>query len=56
MLLSTQMRASVSQRSVKFVAGLYGRFYASVFAPANMYAEPNALLPRTPQQVSALMG
>ena len=56
MLLSTQMRTSVSQRSVKFVAGLYGRFHASVFAPANMYAEPSALLPRTPQQVSALMG
>lgn len=56
LLLSTKMRQSVVARSVKFVTSLYERFYNYVIKSQNLYADPQQLLPRTPQQVNALMG
>eukprot|EP00040_Diaphanoeca_grandis_P030263 m.178473 g.178473 ORF g.178473 m.178473 type:complete len:692 (+) comp31941_c0_seq1:198-2273(+) len=55
LLLSSKMRNAVVDRSIKFIVGLYERFYNAVRDPTNAFVAPEKLLPRTPAQLTALM-
>ncbi len=55
LLISGSHRKTIQRRALDSVLHVYGQLYAAVHDPANGYQNPGQVMPRTPQQVSALL-
>uniref|UniRef100_A0AAZ3SP00 Conserved oligomeric Golgi complex subunit 6 n=1 Tax=Oncorhynchus tshawytscha TaxID=74940 RepID=A0AAZ3SP00_ONCTS len=54
-LLSAAIKDQIFNQSTELVCRAYGEVYTAVTSPANSYKEPDNLVPRSPQQVQALL-
>ncbi|XP_077421864.1 conserved oligomeric Golgi complex subunit 6 [Vanacampus margaritifer] len=54
-LLSAAIRDQICSQSTELVRRAYGEVHAALSSPANAYKDPEHLLPRSPQQVRALL-
>nr|XP_046149582.1 conserved oligomeric Golgi complex subunit 6 [Oncorhynchus gorbuscha] len=54
-LLSAAIKDQIFNQSAELVCRAYGEVYTAVTSPANSYKEPDNLVPRSPQQVRALL-
>ncbi|XP_052324817.1 conserved oligomeric Golgi complex subunit 6 [Oncorhynchus keta] len=54
-LLSAAIKDQIFNQSAELVCRAYGEVYTAVTSPANSYKEPDNLVPRSPQQVQALL-
>ncbi|XP_028976179.2 conserved oligomeric Golgi complex subunit 6 isoform X1 [Esox lucius] len=54
-LLSAAIKEQIFCQSTELVCRAYGEVYTAVTSPANSYKEPDNLVPRSPQQVQALL-
>uniref|UniRef100_A0A8C7GU84 Conserved oligomeric Golgi complex subunit 6 n=1 Tax=Oncorhynchus kisutch TaxID=8019 RepID=A0A8C7GU84_ONCKI len=54
-LLSAAIKDQIFNQSTELVCRAYGEVYTAVTSPANSYKDPDNLVPRSPQQVQALL-
>ncbi|XP_032360044.1 conserved oligomeric Golgi complex subunit 6 [Etheostoma spectabile] len=54
-LLSAAIKEQIFRQSTELVCRAYGEVYSALTSPANGYKDPENLLPRSPQQVQALL-
>ncbi|XP_078101888.1 conserved oligomeric Golgi complex subunit 6 isoform X2 [Sander vitreus] len=54
-LLSAAIKEQIFRQSTELVCRAYGEVYSALTSPANSYKDPENLLPRSPQQVQALL-
>ncbi|XP_051934424.1 conserved oligomeric Golgi complex subunit 6 [Hippocampus zosterae] len=54
-LLSAAIKEQIFSQSTELVCRAYGEVHAALNGPANAYKDPERLLPRSPQQVRALL-
>lgn len=54
-LLSGSHRAIVQRRATQVITAIYSQLYKCVHDPANLYDNPDQLMPRTPEQVTHLL-
>ncbi len=55
LLISGSHRKTIQRRALDTVLSIYGQLYNAVHNPANCYANPTSIMPRTPQQVRDLL-
>ncbi|XP_014681366.1 PREDICTED: conserved oligomeric Golgi complex subunit 6-like [Priapulus caudatus] len=55
LLVSPRTRETVAARSVELVSLAYAQIYEAIGAPENGYGDVNAIMPRTPAQVTKLL-
>ncbi|KAL0972649.1 hypothetical protein UPYG_G00192370 [Umbra pygmaea] len=54
-LLSAAIKEQIFSQSTELVCRAYGEVYSAVTSPTNCYKDPDNLVPRSPQQVQALL-
>ena len=55
LLVSSAHRKSVARRSLEVAAATYAQIYQAVHDPANLYENPQAMMPKSPEQVKQLL-
>ena len=55
LLASSAHRLTVQRRSAEVVGVIYEKLYAAVHEPSNEYAEPDKLMPRSPEHLRSLL-
>lgn len=54
-LISNSHRSIVQRRATQVISAIYTQLYNCVHNAANLYDNPNHLMPRTPEEVSKLL-